>query len=118
MGYIRHRAVLAVTTYEDQRILQYVNELRKELNGLPILSCKGENLIIESVDLINKTKTYIFVPDGSKLGWDAEKLIEPYRKAFMYQMNLFGADCIYLEFGGDDFGKVLIDHGDVYRSQE
>lgn len=113
MGYIRHRAVLAITSSyfaksKEKEINAFISDLNKEIEQIERPFEPYLELILISKEVINKCRTYIFLPDGSKIGWELSDALEKLRRKFMQKMKEFDADVIYINFGGDDSEEAII----------
>lgn len=111
MGYFRHRVAVAVQFYygfpdcNAEKINIFIEELEKKLKEKK-LPC----LILKSEKLINGWRSYVFSPDGSKMGWNQSNECQRLREMFIKNMRKFGCDVLYAEFGGDDPHDAVIDY--------
>jgi hypothetical protein len=114
MGYIKHEVAIAIFFDRDSKGIEEIEALKEKLtrpetyiDGEP-LSHYGD-IILGPYTGVNGYTTYVFVPDGSKEGWEHSDIMAGYRQEFVgIASSSEYADVVLLQMGGDDsLTKVL-----------
>lgn len=92
MGYIAHRALI-ITGSDLPDVSVYRESLPEEFRGL---------LIGPIMSAANGYSTIVFVPDGSKEGWDTSDEADRIRIELARMMPR-DVDVVEVRFGGDDY---------------
>jgi len=108
MGYIRHRAAIAIFfREEDTRDLEGVRAEMKQHQNPELPDC-----ILGPCKGVNGYLTYVFAPHGSKIGWETATVCERYRARFIEAARDHYADVIEVQVGGDDGESKILTSSD------
>lgn len=113
MGYIAHDLAAIVFHDQDSDGLKKLEEWRKNLPP------EYQKFILGPVTGVNGYTTVVFVPDGSKEGWEDSDDCERYRQEFLLfgevrhstKWSFRSGDAVMVRFGGDH-GRAQVKHTD------
>lgn len=103
MGYMRHTALLVMTSRDLERedVGQRVAEFRESMEP------RFRPLLVGPIpSVVNNYAIYAFLPDGSKEGWTDSDKGDQYRLAFRALFAQEHAETCEVDFGGDDLRTV------------
>ena len=105
MGIIQHRSIVATGFCCDNKkegiIKRQVDNLRKKLEKEDVVA---DTIIMGPHKGINGYITYVFCPDGSKLGWEPHEIAEEYREKFL---DIFNKDDCYFDIVDTKCGELI-----------
>ena len=110
MGYIRHDAVIAIgwgSAAELAALAREIDALRAEMHT-SIDGDESQVLVGPIAAPLNDYVSYVYLPDGSKEGFDSSDRHDEWRERFRAIVNRQRYwDVASINFGGDDYQVAL-----------
>jgi hypothetical protein len=111
MGYIKHEAVIAEVS--DEKIIRKIVALRREMKKDQSECGLNPGIIVGPVEVINGYSFFVFLPDGSKEGWDSSAKGDSWRERFLSLVKESEyPEYVHFQFGGDDNETIIYDTTD------
>ena len=105
MGQITHHAVMfREETWRGSTFGDVARSVIAEIaaDGF-VLAEDWQTLFVETPVMANGGRSFAFMPDGSKEGWDTSDVGDSIRDALIALATERGMDFIEVRFGGDDY---------------